>query len=720
MRADSAASDSHEVVHLRAGGCSLVLDVRGPGLPTVIHWGADIGELPPSALASLTTASIPAIARSTLERPTPPALLPQNSEGWLGRPGLSGHRNGSDWSPSFSLAGLERFGTNRMTIHSADSVIGLALRSEIELSPSGLLRLRHSVRNQGDVPYLVNELLAALPIPAQATEILDFSGHWCRERHPQRHPLPLGAWVRENRRGRTGHDATIGLLVGTPGFGSRHGEVWAIHVGWSGNHVTYAERWPSGDAILGGGELLLPGEVCLAPGESYATPWVYVAYSARGLDGIASAFHRYMRMRPNHPGPDRPRPVELNTWEAVYFDHDVDRLRSLATTAAAVGVERFVLDDGWFRHRRNETAGLGDWYVDETVWPVGLGPLVEHVRSLGMQFGLWVEPEMVNLDSDLYRAHPDWILGTSGRLPLNRRNQQVLDLVNPAAYDYVSSRLHALLSEYDIAFLKWDHNRDLVDAGHEGHPAVHRQILAVYRLLDELREAHPGVEIESCSSGGARIDLGILERTDRVWPSDCNDALERQTIQRWTTLFLPLELTGTHIGPPQAHTTGRVQDLSFRAATALFGHAGIEWDITVASPEERAALATWIRFYKQKRRLLHTGEVIHVDHPDPAVAVQGVVTDDRSEALYAYVQLATSQFAVPIPVRLPGLDPNRAYRVTPVHPAGPPLTVEWAPPPWYVGSEITLPGSALSSVGLAMPALAPEQALLLQVTCVGR
>src|SRR6266542_1136250 len=262
------------------------------------------------------------------------------------------------------------------------------------------------------------------------------------------------------------------------------------------------------------------------------------------------------------------------------------RTRRAASTAspprstATCGVERFVLDDGWFRHRRDDTAGLGDWYVDETVWPHGLEPLIGHVRSLGMEFGLWVEPEMVNPDSDLYRAHPDWILSAGGRLPPTCRHQQVLDLANPGAYGYVRARLDALLSENDIAYLKWDHNRDLVDAGHQGRPGVHAQTLAVYRLLDELRAAHPGVEVESCSSGGARVDLGILERTDRVWASDCNDALERQTIQRWTGLFLPPELIGTHVGPPRAHTTGRVHDLSFRAATALFGHAGIEWDVT--------------------------------------------------------------------------------------------------------------------------------------------
>ncbi len=706
-----------EIVHLRAGDCSLVLDVGGPRLPTVLHWGADLGDATPASQLGLTLAETLAVAVAALDEPASRSLVREHSAGYLGRPTLSGHRMGSDWSPSFALTGLEHSGDDRVTVHGVDPVARLGLRSEIELSPSGLLRLRHTLRNEGDSPYVVNELLCALPLPGQATELLDLSGRWCRERHPQRHPLELGSWVRENRRGRTGHDATIGLVAGTPGFGFRHGEVWAVHVGWSGNHVSYAGRWPSGDAVLGGGELLLPGEVSLAPAEEYATPWLYAAYSPHGLDGIAAAFHGYLRRRSHHPGPNRPRPVVLNTWEAVYFDHDFDRLRGLAGAAAEIGVERFVLDDGWFRSRRDDTAGLGDWYVDETVWPHGLEPLISHVRSLGMQFGLWVEPEMISPDSDLYRAHPDWILATGGRLPPTYRHQQVLDLANPDAYDHIRSRLDALLSENDIGYLKWDHNRDLIDAGHQARPGVHAQTLAAYRLLDELRAAYPGVEIESCSSGGHGL-------TSASWsaPTACGraTALERQTIQRWTGLFLPPELIGTHVGPPRAHTTGRVHDLSFRATIALLGHAGIEWDISSASPEERAALASWIGFYKRHRGLLHTGDVVHADHPDPAATLDGVISRDRSEALYAYVQTATSRFTVPVPVRLPGLDPDRRYVVQSVHPAGSPRTTLWPSPSWYAAGTITLPGGVLGAVGLTMPSLHPEQALLLQVTSVAR
>ncbi|WP_431945222.1 alpha-galactosidase [Micromonospora marina] len=730
------------IVHLRRARTSLVLDGRGPGLPRVVHWGADLGPLPDGDLPALADATVPPVVPSSFDAPTVLSLLPEASAGWSGRPGLAGHRDGRDWSTAFRLTGLDVHdepaappellggdplpapGVNkgpfltagRVVVRAADPGAGLSLTVEITLDAAGVLTLRHRLRNDGDGRYEVRELTPVLPVPAVATELLDLTGRWCRERAPQRHPWPMGAWVREGRHGRTGHDATLLLVAGTAGFGFRHGEVWAVHTAWSGDHVTAAERRPTGESTLGGGELLAPGEIVLGPGEEYATALLYAAHSADGLDGLSDALHTHLRARPSHPR--TPRPVTLNVWEAVYFGHDLDRLRALADAAAEVGVERFVLDDGWFRGRRHDQAGLGDWWVDGEVWPDGLQPLIDHVRGHGMQFGLWVEPEMVNPDSDLFRAHPEWVLQAPGRLPPPWRHQQVLDLVNPDAYAYLLERLDAVLGEHDgIAYLKWDHNRDLTEAGHAGRPGVHAQTLAVYRLLDELRARHPGVEIESCSSGGARVDLEILRRTDRVWASDCNDALERLSIQRWTGLLLPPELVGTHIGPERSHTTHRVHDLSFRAVTALFGHHGIEWDITAIDAAERAELAAWVALHKRLRPLLHGGRVVRVDHPDPAVQAHGVVAHDRAHAVYAVSRVATSAAQVPGPVRLPGLDPARRYLVRPPAGVPEPALLELSPPGWlaWPGDGITVSGSVLGSVGLQLPALHPEQALLLEV-----
>ncbi|WP_129841814.1 alpha-galactosidase [Streptomyces sp. RFCAC02] len=707
-------------LHFRSAGTSLVLDCGGTGLPRVAHWGADLGELSQDALAALVRAGVPQVVWNAVDVVVPVSTLPEHSAGWQGTPGLTGHRAGADFSTAFTVTAL-RAEDRRAVVDAEDPIAELRLRLEIELTASGLVRQRATVTSRagaGAPPFTVDGVLLALPIPDRAVELLDMTGRHLRERSPQRHAFTIGSHLRENRRGRTGTDAVTVHAAGERDFGFRHGEVWGLHVAWSGNGRSLAERTNNGVSLLAGGELLLPGEIALGSDESYTTPWVYGAYGRTGLDELAGRFHGHLRGRPGHPR--SPRPVTLNVWEAVYFDHDLDRLKQLADAAAEVGAERFVLDDGWFRGRRDDQAGLGDWYVDETVWPDGLHPLADYVRGLGLEFGLWVEPEMVNPNSDLFRAHPDWVLATGDRLPPESRNQHVLDLGRTECFDYLLERLDALVTEYRLTYLKWDHNRDLVEAGHQptGRAGVHAQTEAVYRLLDTLRARHPGLEIEACSSGGGRVDLGILERTDRVWTSDCIDALERQRIQRYTGLLLPPELLGSHVGSPEAHTTGRRHTLAFRAGTALFGHFGIEWDLTKADAADRAALAEWIRLHKRLRGLLHSGTVVRGDHPDPAVWVHGVVAQDASRAVYAIAQVATTVQAPPERVALPGLDPDADYRVTPLAPGdevrGPAAGV----PGWWADGGVTLPGRVLDAVGVRAPVQHPERLVLIEAVRV--
>ncbi|MDT0612141.1 alpha-galactosidase [Streptomyces lancefieldiae] len=727
MSADSLTT-APVLVQLRAAGAALVLDLSGDTLPRVLHWGADLGDLSPSHLRALRLASLRQPVGFSVDHPVEVSVLPEHSAGWLGTPGLTGHRAGADFSTAFRVTGSElavdeqddgnRPGT--LVVQAQDASAALALTLTIELTREGLVRQRARVTNLADSVFAVDSVHLALPVPAVAVELLDFTGHHLRERSPQRTAFTQGLRVRENRTGRTGFDSAYLLTAGTEGFGNRSGEVWSVHTAWSGNHRTFAERTFHSVSLLGSGELLLSGEVLLGRDEGYTTPWQYAAYG-RGLDEVSARFHRHLRARPHHPS--SPRPVVVNTWEAVYFDQDLDRLKRLADTAAAVGAERFVLDDGWFGARRDDRRALGDWYVSDEVWPKGLSPLADHVTTLGMEFGLWVEPEMINEDSDLARAHPDWIMATGGRLPGAARNQQVLDLARPEAYAYILERLDDLLTAYPIAYLKWDHNRDLVEAGHQpvGRAGVHDQTLAVYRLLDDLRSRHPGVEIESCSSGGGRVDLGILQRTDRVWVSDCIDALERQQIQRWTNALVPLELMGTHVGSPVSHTTGRSHPLDFRAGTALFGHFGIEWDLTTAAPEDLERLAQWVALYKELRPLLHSGTAVHADHADPALQVHGVVAADASEALYALVALGTSELYPAGPVRLPGLDPHAVYRVRPQAPGDVPEgnAHHWGLHlPWWSAEGVELPGAVLERAGLQAPALHPERLVLVRATRV--
>jgi alpha-galactosidase len=709
---------AQRLLHLRAGGVSVVIDARGPRLPRIVHWGHDLGDASPAQLADLVTASVPPVVSNIPDEAITLGVLPEHSLGWPGAPGLSGHRGGRGWSPLFTVVevNVDRSseGSQRLRVEAVDSSAELTFVLDLEMTPTGVLRLRGTIGNDGLGDYALDELALALPVPSEASELLDLTGRHLRERSPQRQPFAVGTRVREGRRGRTGLDATLLLVAGASGFSFERGEVWGLHVAWSGNHRTYAERLSSGQRVLAGGELLLPGEITLSPGQGYSGPWLYAAYGD-GLDEMSARIHEHLRSRPAHP--HSPRPVILNTWEAVYFDHDLARLTSLADSAAEVGVERFVLDDGWFKNRRDDHAGLGDWYVDAEVWPDGLKPLASHVHALGMQFGLWVEPEMVNPDSDLARAHPEWVMATGDRNPILWRHQQVLDLTHPGASAYILDRLDALVSEYDIDYLKWDHNRDLIDGGHQpnGEPIVHRHTAAAYDLIDQLRERHPGLEIESCASGGGRVDLGILARTDRVWGSDCNDALERQSINRWTQLLLPPELIGCHVGPEQSHTTGRRHGLDFRAGTALFGHFGIEMDLRAASPSDRTRLTAWVALYKRLRGLMHTGRVVRVEHPDPALLVHGVVAQDRGEAVYSIAALVTSVNAPPGRVRLPGLDPAALYRVEPLSPGDDPAGMNHLPAAWLTQGGLTLSGAALGHFGVQAPDLFPEHLLLLHV-----
>jgi len=344
----------------------------------------------------------------------------------------------------------------------------------------------------------------------------------CNARH-----LRYGAFIAENRSGRTSHEHIPALWAVQRDTTEWAGQVWAAHVAWSGNHSVFAEVLPDGRKYAQLGELLHPGELCLEPGEKYETPLVVAAHSERGMNEASWVLHRNVRANNKHSSMREPRKVSLNTWEAVYFNHDEQQLRALANTANECGVERFVLDDGWFGARRNDAAGLGDWVVSKDVYPQGLAPLISHVRSLGMEFGIWVEPEMVNVDSNVYRQHPEWVLSEPGYSAIFSRNQLVLNLAIPEAFAHVEQQLDALLSDHDIAYVKWDMNRAHVHgSGADGAAGSHHQTLAVYRLLDSLRAKHPTVEFESCASGGGRIDHAMLQRTERVWTSDCNDALE--------------------------------------------------------------------------------------------------------------------------------------------------------------------------------------------------
>lgn len=677
------------------------------GAVVIRHWGAPLD----GDVSQIGIATRPSVSQSDFDYPLSVGILRESARGFLGYPAVSGHGKAGAWSTKFEVSDFQQKG-NHLDVKFKDDFAELELNVSFDFDKSGVLTQRATLKNIGKATYFLNEYVHWLPLPSEARQTLDFAGRWSNERNPQRREIATGTWVRQSREGRSGHNFSVAEIALTPETNFQGGQAWAVSIAWSGNSQYLVERLPDGSQAIGGGELLLPGEIQLESGESYDAPALVATYSNKGLDGLSRAFHTHIRSRDSHPR--RPRPLTLNLWEAVYFAHGEENIKKIVDVAAEIGVERVVLDDGWFLSRRDDRAGLGDWVVDKAVWPNGLQPIIKYINDKGIEFGLWFEGEMINVDSDLYRAHPEWILHEGGRIPPEWRHQQVLDLGHDGAFNHVLSQVDAILSENNVAYIKWDHNRVLVDAGHQGRAGVHRQTLAIYRLFAELKSRHPNLEIESCASGGARIDLGVIDYVDRFWTSDNNDALARQHMQRWTMQVIPPEMLGTHIGPTEGHQTGRTLDFSFRAITALFGHAGIEWDITEADAKTRRNLSSWARFYKENREFLHTGEMLRSDHPDENGYLYGVVSPDADRALYAYVQFEPSQSIHPASLKFRGLDPKSTYLVKAVYPAGHPRFMLRETPEWLRG--VTLSGSALACVGLATPILAPANAILIEIT----
>ena len=690
--------------HLSNGGVDIYLEVVDGAL-VIRYWGKSVeGDL--SNMTFLRS-----IPNSDFDAMQNPGIMREHSRGWLGYPTIAGHRAGKSWSTKFVVS---EFKSDKSSLAALlrDEFAQLEIKLSIKLEQNGVAQINYELTNLGE-SYTLNELSYWLPLSDNAQESLDFAGRWSKERTPQRKKIEIGRWVRESHEGRSGHNFTIGEIALSKETNFASGEAWSVALAWSGDTRYYVEMNYEGSKSIGASEVLAPGEVILGQGESYEAPELIAIYTDSGLDGLANSFHGYLRSRANHP--KKARPLTLNLWEAISFEHSEERVKKIIDAAAKIGVERVVLDDGWFGSRRNDRSGLGDWQISKEVWPSGLKPISDYIANKGMEFGLWFEGEMLNIDSDLYRKHPDWILSEGGRVPPTWRHELVLDLANESAFNYVLESISKVILENNVKYIKWDHNRVLVDAGHLGSAGIHKQTKAIYSLFKELKVRCPGLEIESCASGGARIDFGVIDYVDRFWVSDNNDALARQEIQRWTMQFIPPELLGTHIGPSPSHQTGRDLSLSFRAATALLGHAGIEWDISQLDEEELGLLRKWIDFYKEKRALIHSGHSIRMDYPNDDHYLYGVV--GKNESLFIFAALRPTTTSHSPNLRLRGLDRAKDYQVTAVFPAGIPGMMLISPPAWLTEGVITT-GAILEEIGLPAPILQPAQALIIEIEAI--
>ena len=696
------------MIHLSQSRSSIIFAHDGDSLE-VLYWGKKLGAIDKAAAESIRAARTKPAFHGGLDVAPGNLILREHARGWIGHPALRGHRGGVNASNAFEVKSAVQKDQSMIAVF-ADAIAGIEIEMTYTLTPSDILLMDAKVTNTSDGDYFLEQFLYWLPLAEQADEVLDFYGHWTKERQPQRRSIDYGVITREGFEGRSGHDYTITQVALNHNTGFRHGEAWSLAMAWSGNNVHHVERLIDGHKSIGAGEYLLPGEVILKKGESYVAPRAIATFSDRGLDGLTNNHYSWIRSRTNHITKVRPRPLTLNMWEAVYFNHNEEGIRKMVDKAAEIGVERVVLDDGWFGSRRHDRAGLGDWVVSKDAWPNGLAPIIKYINDKGIEFGLWFEGEMVNRDSDLYRAHPDWILQEPGRIPVEGRWQQVLDLTKEGAYNHVLNQVDAVLSEYNIAYIKWDHNRHLTDPISDGRPVVRKQTEAIYRMFDELKKRHPGLEIESCSSGGGRIDLGMIEHADRFWTSDQNDPLERQQIQRWTGLVIPPEFLGTHVGPTVGHQMHRTHSVSFRALNALFGHAGIEWNINEADAQETETLKAYINFYKKHRDLLHSGTVVRSDEIIGDAQLYGTVALDKNEAIFTYMQLTSLDNFGPLVTTFDGLDKETNYQVTVIEELSASDFIQKKAPGWWPALKLT--GDQLAHIGLQLPVLKPETGLL--------
>ncbi len=560
-----------------------------------------------------------------------------------------------------------------LTIRLQDELLNVSVYLNYTLFSShpALARSARIVNEGGLELHLTHAMSLSLDLPDKEYELLHFSGAWGRERHLKVRRLEQGVQSVESLRGHSSHNHNPFVMLRRPGTDEDQGEVLGFSLVYSGNFLAQAEvdTWDTTRITLGINPFGFDWK--LEPGEGFQTPEAVAVYSHQGMGAMSRTFHTLYRSRlARGEWRDRPRPILINNWEATYFNFDEDKLVSIAQAAKRDGVELFVLDDGWFGARRSDRAGLGDWIANPELLPQGIPGLAERVEALGMKFGLWFEPEMVNRDSDLYRAHPDWLLQTPGRTPSHGRNQFVLDFSRPEVVDRVHAMMADILSGAKVSYVKWDMNRSITEAYSAALPpdrqgeVFHRYILGVYDLYERLTSAFPHVLFESCASGGGRFDPGMLYYAPQAWTSDDSDAAERLKIQYGTSFCYPVVSMGAHVSAVPNHQVNRATPLSTRANVAYFGTFGYELDLNRLTSEEREQVRTQIAFMKEHRDVIQFGDFYRLLSPFQGnYTAWMAVSPDRRTALVGWYKTLNEVNGPFRRLRLRGLDPALCYTV---------------------------------------------------------
>jgi alpha-galactosidase len=681
---------SERQFHLANGQVSLVLRVFEDGTLGHLHLGAPlpvgrsyrhlgpdpfpgfsnrVGSPVPLAYPTSGTGDfrVPALVAATADGATSLLLHYRDHRITTGKPAL-------DALPSTYVEDPSEAETLEVTLVDEPSGLEVDLRFTIFAGRPVIVR-SSVIRNGGSVTVdLRCAMSLSVDLPDADWRMISLSGSWARERQVIDRALVPGRQAVSSVRGASSHVHNPFIALRRAAADEAHGEAYGFSLIYSGNFLAEAEVEPFGTARVRLGIEPSTFGWRLEPGTTFAVPEAVVAYSDQGLGGVSDALHGLFRDRlARDHWRDRPRPVLINNWEATYFGFDADRLVEIATTARDLGVELFVLDDGWFGARDDDTTSLGDWFVDRRKLPDGLDGVARRITDLGIRFGLWIEPEMVSERSRLFEAHPDWAIGIPGRPRTESRQQFVLDMSRPEVVGHLTGVLTDVLRSAPISYIKWDMNRNITEPYSSALPPerqgefFHRYILGTYELYRRLTERFPEILFESCAGGGGRFDPGLLAFAPQAWTSDQTDAIERLSIQWGTSLAYPLSSMAAHVSAVPNHQVGRITPLSTRAAVAFFGVFGYELDPTALDDEERAEVADQIAFYVGHRDLFQRGRFVRLVSPfegDGNRVAWLSVAGDRRAAVVGTYQVLSRGDQGPSRLRLRGLDPDAIYRVT--------------------------------------------------------
>ena len=618
-----------------------------------------------------------------------PLELPSVGTGWYGDPSVQAigpdgnnitklrfadykilpHKEPLEGLPSVGVGSARLEKDETLEILLKDELTGLQAILSYTVLDSALARSMRLVNAGSDELLLTHMASAGFSLPSRRFEVLHLRGAWARERHIVRTPLGQAQVRIQSQRGASGHEENPFIALLAPETTENAGPVYGLSLVYSGSFLAEAQVSPFDSTYVSIGLNPMTHQWHLAPGETFQCPEAVLVYSHEGMNGMSQIYHRLYRdhlCRSEWAGKERP--ILINNWEATYFRFDERKLLSLAKKASSLGIELLVLDDGWFGVRNDDRRSLGDWYVNPEKLPHGLSGIAKKVGELGMKFGLWVEPEMISPDSDLYRAHPDWCLHAPGRSRTEGRHQLILDLSREDVQDYLIRVLTSVFSSADISYVKWDMNRNMTESfsallpPHLQMETQHRYILGLYRVLNTLTEAFPHILFESCSGGGGRFDPGMLYFMPQTWTSDDSDAVERLKIQYGTSLVYPASAMGAHVSAVPNHQIGRVTSMNMRADVAIGGNFGFELDLDRLSDQDLATAKAYVQKLKDLRRLTARGTFTRLISPFETNYTAWQFADEK-RVLLCYYRILAEPNPIPHRVYLKGLEPSALYQI---------------------------------------------------------